>query len=138
MVSRNLFLWDQKQETLWAAQSLNSKITDFGYLGINLLSMPWWNKNYFKLTLNRLMHVVQNFDSKETYMQLPHYSPHRVAFMKHKQLSLKESFSCKCRNSKKYESHEFFCHVMFDLRILELKTLNAFFSKPCFSNWRAR
>ena len=25
---------------------------------------PWWNKNYFQLTLNRLMHVVQNFDSK--------------------------------------------------------------------------
>ena len=36
------------------------------------------------------------------------------------------------------EVMKFFCHVMFDLRFLELKTLNAFFSKPCFSNWRAR
>ena len=38
-VSRNLFLWDEKQETLWAAQSLNMKIADFGYSGKNLSSM---------------------------------------------------------------------------------------------------
>ena len=51
-----------------------------------------------------------------------------------------QKYVCKIsgRNSKNCGSHEFFCHVMFDLRILELKTLNAFFSKPWFSNWRAR
>ena len=51
-----------------------------------------------------------------------------------------QKYACKIsgRNSKNCGSHEFFCHVMFDLRILELKTLNAFFSKPCFLNWRAR
>ena len=51
-----------------------------------------------------------------------------------------QKYACKIsgRNSKNCGSHEFFCHVMFDLRFLELKTLNAFFSKPCFSNWRAR
>ena len=36
------------------------------------------------------------------------------------------------------EVMNFFCHVMFDLWFLELKTLNAFFSKSCFLNWRAR
>ena len=50
----------------------------------------------------------------------------------------KYAFKISGRNSKNCGSHEFFCHVMFDLRILELKTFNAFFSKPCFSNWRAR
>ena len=51
-----------------------------------------------------------------------------------------QKYACKIsgRNSKNCGSHAFCCHVMFDLRILELKTLNAFFSKPCFSNWRAR
>ena len=34
-VSRNLFSCDEKQET----QSLNMKITDFGYLRINLSSL---------------------------------------------------------------------------------------------------
>ena len=33
-VSRNFF-FDEKQETLWATQSLNIKIVDFGYLEIN-------------------------------------------------------------------------------------------------------
>ena len=38
-IARNLFLGDEKQVTLWAAQSLNMKITEFGYLGINLASL---------------------------------------------------------------------------------------------------
>ena len=38
-VSRNLFLWDEKRETLQAAQSLNIKIVDLGYFEINLLSL---------------------------------------------------------------------------------------------------
>ena len=47
-VSRNLFLWAEKQETLWAAQSRNMKIADFGYLRINLSFRQWvveaiWN-----------------------------------------------------------------------------------------------
>ena len=33
------YAWDEQQETLWAAQSLNMKIADFGYLGINLSSL---------------------------------------------------------------------------------------------------